>query len=150
MGRTRRLRYRHLRRTAIALLVTVAVLLVLGLVALRVLHSDWMCRRAATHLEGLLGVAGIDAAVGSLSWELLPPRLVVEDTVVASGGVTARLDRASVSLAGVRVVDRTVVLEPMPPHERRIIHLVLRDNPNVTTESVGDRDRRKVTIIPRH
>ena len=46
--------------------------------------------------------------------------------------------------------DRTVVLEPMPPHERRIIHLVLRDNPNVTTESVGDRDRRKVTIIPRH
>jgi spoIIIJ-associated protein len=46
--------------------------------------------------------------------------------------------------------ERTVVLEPMPPHERRIIHLVLRDNPNVTTESVGDRDRRKVTIIPRH
>ncbi len=46
--------------------------------------------------------------------------------------------------------DRTVVLEPMPPHERRIIHLVLRDNPNVTTESVGDRDRRKVTIIPQH
>jgi spoIIIJ-associated protein len=46
--------------------------------------------------------------------------------------------------------DRTVVLEPMPPHERRIIHLVLRDNPNVSTESVGDRDRRKVTIIPQH
>jgi spoIIIJ-associated protein len=46
--------------------------------------------------------------------------------------------------------NRTVVLEPMPPHERRIIHLVLRDNPNVTTESVGDRDRRKVTIIPQH
>jgi spoIIIJ-associated protein len=46
--------------------------------------------------------------------------------------------------------DRTVVLEPMPPHERRIIHLVLRENPHVTTESVGDRDRRKVTIIPRH
>src|SRR5258707_2262762 len=44
---------------------------------------------------------------------------------------------------------RTVSLEPMPPHERRIIHLALRDNPDVTTESVGERDRRKVTIVPR-
>ncbi len=44
---------------------------------------------------------------------------------------------------------RTVKLEPMPPHERRIIHMALRDHPDVITESVGDRDRRKVTIIPR-
>ena len=44
---------------------------------------------------------------------------------------------------------RTVSLEPMPPHERRIIHLALRDNPDVTTESVGEGDRRKVTIVPR-
>ncbi len=44
---------------------------------------------------------------------------------------------------------RTVSLEPMPPHERRIIHLALRDHPNVTTESVGEGDHRKVTIIPR-
>ncbi len=42
-----------------------------------------------------------------------------------------------------------VVLEPMPPHERRIVHLTLRDHPNVTTESIGERDRRKVTIIPK-
>ena len=46
--------------------------------------------------------------------------------------------------------DHTVVLEPMPPHERRIIHLTLRDHPRVTTESVGEGDRRKVTIIPQH
>jgi len=44
--------------------------------------------------------------------------------------------------------DRTAVLEPMPPHERRIIHITLRDHPQVTTQSVGERDRRKVTIIP--
>jgi spoIIIJ-associated protein len=44
---------------------------------------------------------------------------------------------------------RTVALEPMPPHERRIIHMVLRENPDVTTESVGEGDHRKVTIIPR-
>jgi spoIIIJ-associated protein len=41
---------------------------------------------------------------------------------------------------------RTVVLEPMPAYERRIIHLALRDHPIVTTYSVGDGDRRKVTI----
>jgi spoIIIJ-associated protein len=45
---------------------------------------------------------------------------------------------------------RTVVLEPMPPHERRYIHLALRDHPQVTTQSVGEGERRKVTIIPRH
>jgi spoIIIJ-associated protein len=44
---------------------------------------------------------------------------------------------------------RTVTLEPMPPHERRIIHLCLRDHPQVTTESVGEGERRKVTIIPK-
>lgn len=44
--------------------------------------------------------------------------------------------------------DRTAVLEPMPPHERRIIHITLRDHPQVTTQSVGEGDRRKVTIIP--
>jgi spoIIIJ-associated protein len=44
---------------------------------------------------------------------------------------------------------RTVVLEPMPPNERRLIHLELRDHPDVRTESVGDGDRRKVTIVPK-
>jgi spoIIIJ-associated protein len=44
---------------------------------------------------------------------------------------------------------RTVSMEPMPPHERRIIHLALQDNPSVTTESIGEGERRKVTIIPK-
>jgi spoIIIJ-associated protein len=43
---------------------------------------------------------------------------------------------------------RTIALEPMAPYERRIVHLALRDRPDVTTESVGEGDRRKVTIIP--
>lgn len=44
---------------------------------------------------------------------------------------------------------RTVVLEPMPASERRIIHLALRDHPKVFTQSVGEGDRRKVTIVLR-
>jgi len=43
---------------------------------------------------------------------------------------------------------RKQMLEPMPANERRIIHLELRDNPDVSTESVGEDPRRKVTIIP--
>lgn len=43
---------------------------------------------------------------------------------------------------------RTVTLEPMPPYERRIIHLTLRDHPQVTTQSIGEGDHRKVTIVP--
>ena len=44
---------------------------------------------------------------------------------------------------------RTMSLEPMPAYERRIVHIELRDNPDVDTVSVGERDQRKVTIIPR-
>lgn len=42
---------------------------------------------------------------------------------------------------------RRQVLEPMPASERRLIHLELRDNPDVETESVGDEPNRKVTIF---
>lgn len=44
---------------------------------------------------------------------------------------------------------RAVTLEPMPPNERRVIHMVLRDNPDVSTESSGEGETRKVTIMPR-
>ncbi len=44
---------------------------------------------------------------------------------------------------------KRVVLEAMPPHERRIIHITLRDHPSVTTKSIGSDDNRKVTIVPK-
>lgn len=43
---------------------------------------------------------------------------------------------------------RRQVLEPMTASERRIIHIELRENPEVTTESIGEDPRRKVSIIP--
>jgi spoIIIJ-associated protein len=45
--------------------------------------------------------------------------------------------------------DRPVSLEPMPANERRIIHIALREHPAVYTESTGEGDRRKITILPR-
>lgn len=44
---------------------------------------------------------------------------------------------------------RRQVLEPMPASERRLVHIELRDNPDVFTESIGEDPRRKVTIIPK-
>jgi spoIIIJ-associated protein len=40
-------------------------------------------------------------------------------------------------------------MEPMPAFDRRIIHLALADNPDVTTESTGMGEARKVVILPR-
>ncbi len=42
-----------------------------------------------------------------------------------------------------------VVLEAMPANERRIIHIALRDHPQVTTTSIGEGVHRKVTILPK-
>jgi spoIIIJ-associated protein len=44
---------------------------------------------------------------------------------------------------------RPIVLEPMPPNERRIVHLTLRNNPDVATESTGEGNMRRVTVHPR-
>ncbi len=49
----------------------------------------------------------------------------------------------------VATTHKPAALEPMPPNERRIVHLTLRDHPQVRTESVGNGENRKVTIIPK-
>jgi len=42
-----------------------------------------------------------------------------------------------------------IPMEPMPADERRIIHLALADHPDVTTQSIGEGENRKVVILPR-
>ena len=44
---------------------------------------------------------------------------------------------------------RPLPLEPMPASERRLIHLALRDDEQVYTESAGIGSQRKITIYPR-
>ncbi len=58
------------------------------------------------------------------------------------------LSRLAERMAG-KVVKRQspVSLEPMPPHERRIIHMTLRDSEEVYTESSGEGKYRKVKIL---
>lgn len=48
--------------------------------------------------------------------------------------------------AKVKKSRKNVILEPMNPYERRIIHSTLQNNPNVSTKSEGDEPYRKVVI----
>lgn len=40
-----------------------------------------------------------------------------------------------------------ITLEAMPPNERRIIHMTLRDHPYVRTNSIGEGEHRRVMIL---
>jgi len=46
----------------------------------------------------------------------------------------------------VRNYRRSIALEAMPPHERRIVHLALSDSKDISTESIGEGEERRVVI----
>jgi spoIIIJ-associated protein len=48
----------------------------------------------------------------------------------------------------VRQSGRALTLEPMGAYERRIVHLALRSDPTVYTQSTGEGENRKVVIHP--
>lgn len=43
---------------------------------------------------------------------------------------------------------RAIVLRPMSPYERRLVHMELSKNADVVTESIGEGEDRKVVIKP--
>lgn len=77
------------------------------------------------------------------------PKLVVDVE-----GYRTRRERSLRELAK-RMAERVqsnrqpITLEAMPPNERRIVHLSLRDHPTVKTQSIGEGDHRRVMIIPK-
>ena len=69
-------------------------------------------------------------------------------------GYRAKREQTLIALAGrmaakVQKSGRRMVLEPMNPYERRILHATLQDNPYVTTHSEGDEPNRRVVITPK-
>jgi spoIIIJ-associated protein len=73
--------------------------------------------------------------------------------VIDVDGYRQKREEALARLAermGQKAIDRgsPVTLEAMPSYERRIIHMTLRENPQVRTESTGEGDRRRVRIYP--
>jgi spoIIIJ-associated protein len=74
--------------------------------------------------------------------------------VVDVGGYKRRREEALLGLADrmaerVAQSGRPLQLEAMPPNERRVIHLALRNHPGVYTESQGEGEQRKIVIYPR-
>ena len=56
---------------------------------------------------------------------------------------------------GLRMAERVeaskqpITLEAMPPNERRLVHLALRDHETVTTQSIGEGEHRRAMILPK-
>jgi spoIIIJ-associated protein len=59
------------------------------------------------------------------------------------------VDLATRAAERVTETGKMLQLEPMPALERRWIHLALRDNPNVATQSIGEEPNRRVVLVPR-
>lgn len=74
--------------------------------------------------------------------------------VIDVEGYKQRRYEALEGLAGriteqVKIKRMPFTLEPMSAYERRIIHLTLADHPDVTTQSIGQGEARKVVILPK-
>ena len=69
-------------------------------------------------------------------------------------GYRGRRERQLSELAK-RMADRVqsnrqpITLEAMPPNERRIVHITLRDHSSVKTQSIGEGEHRRVMILPK-
>jgi spoIIIJ-associated protein len=77
------------------------------------------------------------------------PNLIVDVEHYKSRRQKSLVDLAKRMADRVRSSGQPISLEPMPPHERRFVHLALRDDPDVFTESTGQDEKRKVVIMPR-
>jgi spoIIIJ-associated protein len=59
-------------------------------------------------------------------------------------------DLAARAAERVTETGKMLQLEPMPALERRWVHLALRDNDNVSTQSIGEEPNRRVVVLPRN
>ncbi|MBK9751491.1 MAG: Jag N-terminal domain-containing protein [Chloroflexi bacterium] len=117
--------------------------------------TPWVLDIAGSNLQRLIGRRGETLASLQYITRLITSRELQRrsEVIVDVEGYKARR-AASLHALALRMADeavrtsRTIPLEPMPPHERRIIHLALRGRQDVVTKSVGEGVGRKVTIVP--
>ena len=74
------------------------------------------------------------------------PFLVLDINSYREGRKNELIEIAIEAAKKVRRTKKTIILEPMPAFERRIIHLKLAEQPDIVTESIGEEPERKVVI----
>jgi spoIIIJ-associated protein len=119
-------------------------------------NNPWLLDITGTDLNVLIGRKGETLSALQYITRLIASRELQHraNIIVDAAGYKARRSRMLRDLA-IRMADqavrskRVVALEPMPPYERRIIHLALRNRSDVQTKSVGEGGSRKVTIVPK-
>lgn len=119
-------------------------------------NSPWMLNVEGRRATALIGRRGDTLASLQYITRLIVSRRMQRraNVVIDADGYKARRSQRLRDLA-VRMADqaiaqnRAVTLEPMPPHERRMIHMTLREREDVFTKSTGEGDSRKVMIVPK-
>jgi spoIIIJ-associated protein len=118
-------------------------------------NTHWILNVVGRNINRLIGHRGETLSSLQYITRLIVSRRLQRraNIIVDAGGYKAKRSDRLRQLAN-RMADqairqaRTVTLEPMPPHERRIIHLTLRKREDVSTKSIGEGKGRKVTISP--
>ncbi len=139
------MRYRHLRRTTIALLATIALLLVLVAVLFHVLNTPGVRARAARWLATRLAVVtGARIQVENLEWRLVPPGMALGGISVRTETFTLTADEATVTLSGLHLARRSVELGTVSV---RGVHLEFSGR---GLKRRGPRKRPWITVHVRH
>jgi len=58
-------------------------------------------------------------------------------------------ERALEMAKAVKEHNQEAEMEPLPPHERRIIHTILMEDPDIRTFSEGEEPNRRIVVSPR-
>ena len=77
-----------------------------------------------------------------------PVRIVVDIDSYRSRRADA-LARMAVRVGDrVKTTGKSMTIGPFNAHDRRIIHIALKEDPSLRTESIGEGDIKKISIIP--
>lgn len=113
--------------------------------------------RSASALSVLIGRRGETLAALQLLMHLIISKQAdTHDRVIVDvEGYRQRREENLRSMAHriadqVRTSGRPVMLEAMPPNERRIVHMALADFDDISTESEGEGDQRRVVVSLKH
>jgi spoIIIJ-associated protein len=119
-------------------------------------HTPWVLDIQGENTNLLIGRRGETLSALQYITRLIVSRQLQQRTtlVIDADGYKSRRSEKLRQIAQ-RMADQAVqqarplTLEPMPPNERRIIHLELREREDVETNSIGEGNSRKVTISPK-